>query len=64
MPKTLKQIRSLIRKAHRKEMKKQGVVCYNYGWVQDDDGICSKTSCGNLDTDYNQKTGRVTHRWC
>jgi hypothetical protein len=47
---------------HDAEIAAHDAVVYNYGWVQDDTGIASKTSKGVLSTEVDAQ-GVVTHEW-
>jgi hypothetical protein len=47
---------------HEAEADRKGVEFFNYGWSTADDGICSKTSAGYLETSI-LPGGQIVHRW-
>jgi hypothetical protein len=50
-------------RAHDDEAARLGVEFTNYGWASDENGICSKTTKGILDSTINPTTMRVAHSW-
>ena len=50
-------------RAHKKEAGRLGVEFTNFGWASDENGICSKTTKGILDSSINPNTMQVSHSW-
>src|SRR5262245_30768701 len=52
----------LLINAHEHEARRRRAEIFNFGWATSDDGLCSKTSKGLLDT-QRLRTGKIRHRW-
>ena len=61
--KNLELLEEILLSEHEAEAEKQGAVIRNFGWAQDDFGICSKTSKGLLDSQIDPDTQEVRHEW-
>jgi hypothetical protein len=49
--------------AHDDKAVELGVEFTNWGWATDENGICSKTTKGILDSSINPNTMQVSHSW-
>jgi hypothetical protein len=52
-----------LHQAHEDEAARLGVEFTNFGWASDENGICSKTTKGILDSSINPNTMQVSHSW-
>ena len=48
--------------AHENEAQRKRAEIHNLGWATSDDGLCSKTSKGLLDT-QRLRNGKIRHSW-
>ena len=56
-----KKIEEKLRNAHQKEADKRGIKIYNFGWVETDFAIGSKTSKGYFESQIDPNTMKITH---
>jgi hypothetical protein len=50
-------------RSHEAEADAHSAEFFNYGWVQGDNQICSKTSQGKLASQIDPTTMQVSHEW-
>jgi len=52
-----------LHQAHEDEAARLGVEFTHFGFASDENGICSKTTKGILDSSINLNTMKVSHSW-
>jgi hypothetical protein len=56
-------VQDKLAQAHEDKAVELGVEFTNWGWGTDENGICSKTTKGILESNINPNTMHVSHRW-